>query len=136
MHFTEPVYRNPYWPTYPLIQITQGCTHNRCAFCSMYKGVPFRMMKIEDIEADAKEIAQEMPHAKTIQLLSANPLALSFENLSSRLEAIRRHLPELEFMYAATRVSDIKNKTVEQLKSLRDLGVREISLGVESGDDW
>lgn len=42
MHFTEPVYRNPYWPTFPLIQITQGCTHNSCKFCTMYKDVPFR----------------------------------------------------------------------------------------------
>ncbi len=32
--------------------------------------------------------------------------------------------------------SDIKNKTVEQLKALRDIGLNEISLGVESGDDW
>ena len=133
MHFTEPVYRNPYWPTWPLIQITQGCTHNHCKFCTMYKDVPFRMMKIEDIEEDAKEIAEQMPHAKTIQLLSANPLAL---NLAPRLEAIRRHLPELEFMHAATRVTDLKNKSVEELKKLRDLGVREISLGAESGDDW
>ena len=39
-------------------------------------------------------------------------------------------------MYTATRVTDIKNKSVEQLKNLRDLGIREISLGVESGDDW
>ena len=39
-------------------------------------------------------------------------------------------------MYAATRVDDLKNKTVEQLKAIRDIGVNEISLGVESGDDW
>lgn len=69
MHFTEPVYRNPYWPTWPLIQITQGCTHNHCKFCTMYRDVPFCMMKVEDIEEDAKEIAAQMPHAKTIQLL-------------------------------------------------------------------
>lgn len=94
------------------------------------------MMKIEDIEEDAKEIAAQMPHAKTIQLLSANPLALSYENLGPRLEAIRRHLPELEVMYTATRVSDLKSKSVEELKKLRELGIREISFGVESGDDW
>ncbi len=96
MHFTEPVYRNPYWPTWPLIQITEGCTHNRCAFCTMYRDVPFCMMKIDDIDSDAKELAAENPHARTIQLLSANPLALSYENLAPRLEAIRRHLPDLE----------------------------------------
>lgn len=30
MHFTEPVYRNPYWPTWPLLEVTTGCTHNKC----------------------------------------------------------------------------------------------------------
>ena len=53
-----------------------------------------------------------------------------------RLELIKKYLPELEYMYASTRVDDIRNKTVEQLKQLRAIGVNEISLGVESGDDW
>ena len=52
------------------------------------------------------------------------------------LEMINRYLPEMEYIYAATRVTDISNKTVEQLKHLKELGLREISLGVESGDDW
>ena len=43
MHFTEPLYRNPYWPTFPLLQVTQGCTHNKCKFCTMYTNVPFRL---------------------------------------------------------------------------------------------
>lgn len=136
MHFTEPVYRNPYWPTYPLLQITQGCTHNRCKFCSMYKGVGFRMQPLELIEADLKELAATVPHAKTIQLLSANPLALTYGKLVPILEMVNRYLPDMEYIYAATRVTDISNKTVEELRHLRDLGLREISLGVESGDDW
>ena len=136
MHFTDPVYRNPYWPTWPLIQITQGCTHNSCKFCTMYKEVPFRMQPMEWLEEDLKELQAMEPHAKTIQLLSANPLALSFDRLMPRLELIKKYLPELEHMYTATRVSDIKNKTVEQLRKLKAIGVNEISLGVESGDDW
>jgi len=102
----------------------------------MYKGIPFRMQPLEDVEADAAEIASVMPDARTIQLLSANPLAMSYENLMPRLQIIKKHLPKLEHMYTATRVSDLKNKTVEQLKALRDIGLNEISLGVESGDDW
>lgn len=136
MHFTDPVYRNPYWPTWPLVQITQGCTHNSCKFCTMYCDVPFRMQPMDWLEEDLRELQTSDPHAKTIQLLSANPLALSFDRLMPRLELIRKYLPELEHMYAATRVSDIKNKTVEQLMQMRDIGVNEISLGVESGDDW
>ena len=136
MHLTEPVYRNPYWPTWPLIQITQSCTHNSCKFCTMYRDVPFRMQPMEWLEEDLRELQVLAPNAKTIQLLSANPLALSFDRLMPRLQLIRKYLPNLQHMYAATRVDDIKNKTIEQLKALRDIGVDEISLGVESGDDW
>ncbi len=65
MHFTAPVYRNPYWPTWPLIQITQGYTHNSCKFCTMYKNVPFRMQPMEWLEEDLKELRSMVPHAKT-----------------------------------------------------------------------
>lgn len=136
MHFTDTVYRNPYWPTFPLLQITQGCTHNKCKFCNMYAGVDFRMQPMEWIEEDLQELAEVVPDATTIQLLSANPLALSFEKLEPILLLINKYLPKMEYIYAATRVTDIRNKTVEQLKRMKALGVREISLGVESGDDW
>ncbi|MBR1847238.1 MAG: radical SAM protein [Bacilli bacterium] len=136
MHFTGTIYRNPYWPTFPLIQITQGCTHNRCKFCTMYKDVPFRMQPMEYIEADLKEIRSIEPRAKTIQLLSANPLAPIYRVLEPILKKIREYLPDLEYIYAATRVDDIRNKSVEELKKLKELGIKEISLGVESGDEW
>ncbi len=136
MHFSGTVYRNPYWPTFPLLQITQGCTHNSCKFCTMYRDVKFRMQPMEWIEEDLQEIAGMAPDAATIQLLSANPLAMSYEKLSPILEMINRYLPRMEYIYAATRVTDIRNKTVEQLKALKELGLKEISLGVESGDDW
>ena len=136
MHFTGTVYRNPYWPTWPLLEITQGCTHNKCKFCTMYKDVPFWMPPMEWIEEDLKELAECDPDARTIQLLSANPLALTYEKLEPILVMINKYLPKIEYIYAATRVTDIKNKTVEKLKKMKELGVREISLGVESGDDW
>jgi radical SAM superfamily enzyme YgiQ (UPF0313 family) len=49
---------------------------------------------------------------------------------------IKKYLPKMEMVYMAGRVTDVKNKTVEQLRKLKDLGMNEISLGVESGDDW
>lgn len=66
MHFTGTVYRNPYWPTWPLLEITQGCTHNSCKFCTMYKDVQFRMSPMEWIEADLQELAKTDPDARTI----------------------------------------------------------------------
>ena len=136
MHFTGTVYRNPYWPTWPLLEITQGCTHNRCKFCTMYKDVRFKMSPMDWIEEDLRELARCDPDARTIQLLSANPLALTYDRLAPVFEMIRRYLPKMESIYLAGRVSDLKNKTVDELKALREMGMREISLGVESGDDW
>ncbi|MBR3156727.1 MAG: radical SAM protein, partial [Methanobrevibacter sp.] len=122
--------------SFPLLQVTQGCTHNRCKFCTMYKDVRFRPQPMELIEEDLQELAKLAPESKTIQLLSANPLIMTYNKLRPILEKINEYLPEIEYIYAATRVSDLKNKTVEELESLRELGLREISLGVESGDDW
>ena len=136
MHFTEPVYRNPYCETFPLIQITQGCSHNRCKFCTMYKNISFQAMLLEIIEEDLKELAEIAPQSRTIQLLSANPLVLSYKQIIPRLELINKYLPNLEVIYTQTRVTDLKSKTVEHLKDLKNLKVKEISLGVESGDDW
>ncbi len=136
MHFTEPVYRNPYWPTWPLLEITRGCTHNRCKFCTMYKDLHFATAPMGQIEEDLRELAETVPHARTIQLLSANPLALSYDKLAPILEKIRTYLPNMEHVYAAARITDLRNKTVEQLRSLRELGMDEISMGTESGDDW
>lgn len=136
MHFTEPVYRNPYWPTWPLLEVTRGCTHNKCKFCTMYKGVKFGLAPMEQIEADLRELAATVPHARTIQLLSANPLALPYDKMAPILEAVNEHLPEMEHVYTVGRVTDLRNKTVGQLRALRDLGMDEVSLGTESGDGW
>lgn len=102
----------------------------------MYKDVPFRMSPMEWIEEDLRELARTDPDATTIQLLSANPLVLPYDKLAPILEMIRRYLPKMEYVYLAGRVTDLKNKTVGELKKLKELGMREISLGVESGDDW
>ena len=136
MHFTEPVYRNPYWPTWPLLQVTQGCSHNQCKFCTMYKGIKFAPQPMELIEQDLQEIAATTPDTRTIQLLSGNPLALPYQMTKDILLLIRKYLPKMEVVYNTGRVTDLRRKTVEQLRELRDLGMTEVSLGVESGDDW
>jgi len=102
----------------------------------MYKDVPFKMSPMEWIEEDLKELAECDPNATTIQILSANPLVLTYDKLAPIFEVIHKYLPKMEYIYLAGRVSDLKNKTVDELKKLKDLGMREISLGVESGDDW
>ena len=136
MHYTGTLYRNPYAPPSPLLEITQGCTHNKCKFCNMYKDVPFRMSPMEWIEEDVQEIAQHDPHTTRLQLIGADPFVLSFDHFKAICDVIHKYLPNVKSMTMAARITNIKNKTVEQLKELRKMGITELYLGVESGDDW
>ncbi len=136
MHYTGTLYRNPYEPPSPLLEITQGCTHNRCRFCTMYREVPFRPSPIEWIEEDLAEIAADEPRADRLQLIGADPFCLSFERLDRICNLVHRYLPDVRIMTMAARVTNVRNKTVDQLRILREKGMSEVNLGVESGDDW
>ena len=136
MYYTGTVYRNPYEPPSPLLEITQGCSHNKCRFCNMYSAVKYQPSPMEWIEEDLVEIASVYPETSRLQLLSADPFALSFDRLDAICDLIHKYLPNIEIMTMATRVDNISDKSVEELKILKDKGIIELNIGAESGDDW
>lgn len=136
MHYTGTVYRAPMDAMNPLLEITQGCSHNRCKFCNMYKDVRFKMSPLEWIEEDLQEIRSVLPHTRRLTLLSANPFVLPYKKLMTILDLIHKYLPDVDYITTQTRVSDIQNKTVDQLKELHANGIEKLYLGIESGDDW
>lgn len=136
MHYTGTLYRNPYVAPSPLLEITQGCTHNQCKFCTMYKDVPFRMSPLSWVEEDLQEIASVYPDTERLQFVGADPFALSYDRMKTILELVHKYLPDIRYITMAARVSNVANKTVEQLRELHDLGITEVFFGVESGDEW
>ena len=56
MHYTGTVWRPPYEAWSALLQVTAGCTHHKCKFCTLYDDVPFkfRMSPMDEIEEDIK----------------------------------------------------------------------------------
>lgn len=102
----------------------------------MYKDVKFGPTPLDWVEQDLAEIADFAPRTKRLQLVGADPFCLSYKRLKRIAEMAHEHLPELEIITTAARVTNITNKTVDQLAELRELGLAEIFLGTESGDDW
>lgn len=135
MHYTGTVYRNPYKPPSPLLEITQGCSHNRCKFCNMYSAVKFKPSPIEWIKEDLAEIASLYPQTDRLQLLSADPFVLGFDRLNEICDLIHEYLPNIQVMTMAARVDNVADKSVEELEILKSKGIIEVNLGVESGDD-
>lgn len=135
LHFTGQVWRPPYEASSQLLQVTAGCTHHQCKFCSLYHGTKFRLSPISEVEADLKVIRNYQPKARRVFLTGANPFALSYNRLLELGLLIRKYLPYCETIGTFSRIADIKPKTVEELKNLRHLGFDSISIGTESGDD-
>jgi len=137
MHFTGTIWRPPYEANSALLQVTAGCTHHNCKFCSLYADLPFqfRMSPMEEIEEDLQELRTYHSCAKRIFLTGANPFALSFEKLTEIAEKIHHYMPAVKSIGCFSRVTDITPKTDEQLCSLHDLGYDAIIIGTETGDN-
>ncbi len=135
MHFTGRTWRPPYEANSFIIQVTSGCTYNKCSFCSLYKNERFRMSPLEEFKEDLAELASYQPTARRIFLTGANPFAMSYENLAERALLVHDYPVECQTIAMFSSIRDIKNKKVWQLRRLRALGINGISIGTESGDN-
>ena len=137
MHFTGTIWRPPYEAWSALIQVTAGCTHHKCKFCTLYEDVPFqfRMSPMEEIEADLQEIYRYMPDVTRLFLTGANPFVLHTDKLKTIANLAKQYLQRLRSIGCFARITDITGKSVEELKALRTLGYDRITIGVETGDD-
>lgn len=142
MHYTGTIWRPPYEATSLLLEVTAGCTHHRCKFCTLYADLPFRfrMSPMEDIEADLKE-AQQMYHHFTGKMPSrtfltgANPFVLKYEKLMKIAGLVHKYFPEIETIGSFARVTDITRKSDEELSALHRAGYDGLTIGIETADD-
>ena len=137
MHYTGTIWRPPYEAYSALVQVTAGCTHHKCKFCTLYEDVPFkfRMSPLSEVEEDLKEISRYYRNAKRVFFTGANPFVLSFDKLKILAGLVKKYYPKSESIGCFARITDIKPKTIEQLKELRRLGYNSITIGVEAGDN-
>lgn len=142
MHYTGTIWRPPYEASSLLLEVTAGCTHHNCKFCTLYNDLPFsfRMSPVEDVEADLKEAQTQYGLWKNNKvartfLTGANPFVLSFEKLMLIADLIREYFPENETIGCFSRITDISLKTDEELLLLHDAGYTGLTIGVETGDD-
>lgn len=137
MHYTGTIWRPPYEAYSMLIQVTAGCTHHSCKFCTLYEDLPFkfRLSPIEEVKSDLKEASYYYRHARRVFFTGANPFVLSTEKLKTLAKMVKEYFPKYETIGCFARITDITPKTVEELRGLRALGYDGITIGVETGDD-
>lgn len=118
-----------------ILQVTLGCSHNKCTFCGTYLDKPFRVKPWEQIEEDIAFAAQYCKRQHTIFLADGDVLALPHKQIIRLLESIRSQVPWVRRVscYASSR--NIARKTDDELRQYRELGLLRLYLGLESGHD-
>lgn len=135
MHFTEPMMRPPQEATSLLLRCTQGCTYNRCHFCYVSRHHAFGAVRPEDMERDLLAAVPAHAPDTRVYLTGSNPFALPVDKLAGYLRCIRAHVPRCAAVSAQAMIRDVAAKSLEDIRTLRNLGLTELYIGVESGND-
>lgn len=142
MHYTGTIWRPPYEASSLLLEVTAGCTHLKCKFCTLYDDIPFkfRMSPLEDVEADLIEAKRQFRLWKQykihrIFLTGANPFVLKYDRLMAIADLIKKYFPENQTIGCFSRITDVALKTDEELQKLGAAGYDGLTIGIETGDD-
>jgi len=138
MRYIEPLYRPPSEARSLILQITNGCSWNRCTFCEMYTQPQkkFRPMPHADIDAELAAIAASGVPVRRIFLADGDAMTLSVRRLKAILESINRHLPGVQRVASYCLPRNVSKKSVDELAELRAMGLSLFYVGCESGDDF
>ena len=137
LQYVEPVFRPPAEARSFILQATIGCSWNQCTFCEMYTAPQqqYRMRPLDEIESDLRFVANARVPVTRVFLADGDALNLPTKRLRAILELIREHLPGVKRVGSYCLPRNVRNKEVDELAELRELGLRTLYVGCESGDD-
>ncbi len=136
MRYEGLVYRPPSEARSLIIQATLSCPHNKCAFCSMYKGRKFRVRPMEEIIEDLDSALEVYGTGavRTIFLADGNSAVLPTEKLVTIGEEARKRFPDLERITVYGSAKFLVKKSQDEWRQVAEAGVTRIHSGLESGD--
>ena len=135
MRYKGKVYRPPSEAYSLIVQVTYGCSHNRCAFCDMYDDKHFAMRPMEEIREDFEMARQVYRRVERVFLADGDALMRKTEDLVTILGLIYGLFPECERVTCYASPTSLQIKTEDELRLLRAKGLQMVYMGLESGCD-
>ena len=133
--YDMPLFRPPSEARNLILQVTLGCSFNRCSFCSMYRSKAFRVRSLEDVRSDIQAAFRFDPGVRRVFLADGDALTLPTEHLLSIAGMLHEAFPRLQRISSYAWPLNIHRKTDAELLSLRKAGISLLYVGFESGDD-
>ena len=135
MEYEGQICRPPMERASYMLPVAVGCSYNACTFCTLFKHLRYRELPKEQIEAEMQRVHAVGGNPKTIFLGDGNAFGMDTEHLLWILDRIHHYFPGCENVNMDATVTNISQKSDEELKKLYDAGVRNLYLGIESGLD-
>ena len=135
MRYKGKVYRPPSEAYSLIIQVTYGCSHNRCAFCDMYDDKRFALRPMEEIREDFRLARQVYRRVERVFLADGDALMRKTDELLEILAMVYSLFPECQRVTCYASPRSLQVKTEEELRRLREGGLKMVYMGLESGCD-
>jgi len=135
MHYDGMIIRPPSEADSILLQVTLGCSHNKCTFCGSFREKRFTIKKEDVIFQDIEYARTHFPRHKRLFICDGDAMIVPMRRLVPILERIRDRLPWVERVGVYANTKGIGMKTDDELAELASLGVGIAYMGLESGDD-
>ncbi len=135
MHYEGTIIRPPSEANSILLQVTVGCSRNKCTFCGTYQGERFRIKSDDVIMADIAFAATYCRRQRRVFLCDGDALIIPQRRLLAILDAIRERLPWVTRVGAYANAKSLKLKSSAELNELRSSGLGILYFGLETGDD-
>jgi len=118
-----------------LLQCTVGCSHNKCTFCGMYKDKKYRVRPLSDIKEDIAMAIKAMGDVQKVFLCDGDAIDIETPMLLEILAELKAAFPSLRHVGTYAGPVSVLRKSMDELKSLTEAGLKKAYLGVETGDD-
>lgn len=135
MNYEGQICRAPMERSAFMLPVMVGCSYNRCKFCNLFRHLKYRVLPLEQVEAELRRVKELNGNPKRIFLGDGNAFDLPTDHLLHILELIETYFPERELVNMDATVTGVLKKTDEELQALAAHGVSHLYLGIESGLD-
>ena len=135
LNYAEPVYRPPSEAKSLIFQVTLGCSFNQCSFCDMYRNKEYSEKTWDEVKAEIDLMAKQLPDTTRIFLADGDAINISADYIVQIVEYLYNSFPKLERVSCYAMPMNLLKKTPEELKKMREAGLKMLYLGIESGSD-
>jgi radical SAM superfamily enzyme YgiQ (UPF0313 family) len=136
MRYEGQIYRPPSEADAYILQATIGCSWNHCTYCDMYREKSFRVRALDETLQDVRSAGEAFgERVRKVFVADGDALVLDLEHWETILNAIRAAFPQVKRVSAYATAMNVNEKSPEDLRRLRELGLSLLYMGPETGDD-